>query len=89
MTATLSGDVARDQQLFVDRYKQAVVVLRRVPGVLSVGVGARERRGELLPELVFRVYVSKKVSATILPKTDRVPRIVCELPTDVIVKPDL
>src|SRR5258708_807387 len=89
MDTPVSSDIAIRQQRFVDRYEQAVVVLRRVPGVLSVGVGARERRGELMPELAFRVYVAQKVDEATLPKSHRVPRVVCGLPTDVIVKPDL
>jgi len=83
------SDILVRQQRFVDRYDEAVTLLRRLPGVLSVGVGARERGGEIVPELAFRVYVAAKVDAARLPPSHRVPPKVCGLPTDVLVKPDI
>jgi hypothetical protein len=82
-------EILAKQQRLIDRYEQAAAVLKRVPGVLSVGVGARERRGELLPEIVYRVYVAAKIDEAVLPKAYRVPKSVCGFPTDVIVKPDV
>ncbi len=82
-------EIVVQQQRLVDRYDQAAALLRRLPGVLSVGVGARERRGELIPELAYRVYVAEKIDEAILPKSYRIPRSVCGFPTDVIVKTDV
>lgn len=81
--------IAVQQQKLVDRYDEAVALLTRIPGVLSVGVGARERRGELISELVYRVYVAKKLAEAVLPPSYRVPASICGWPTDVIVKPDI
>jgi hypothetical protein len=84
-----TDEIVAQQQRLIDRYDEAAATLRRFPGVLSVGVGARERRGELVPELAFRVYVAEKIDDAILPQSYRVPREVCGFPTDVIVKPDV
>ena len=67
-------EVLVQQQRLVDRYDEAVALLRQLPGVLSVGVGARERRGEIVPELAYRVYVAEKIEEALLPESYRVPR---------------
>src|SRR3978361_54991 len=84
-----SSELLVQQQRFVDRYEEASAFLRRFPGVLGVGVGARERRGELVPELALRVYVAEKIDEALLPPSYRVPRQVFSLPTDVILSPEI
>ncbi|MEP7343637.1 MAG: hypothetical protein ABI877_00160 [Gemmatimonadaceae bacterium] len=82
-------EILDQQQRLIDRYDEAAATLRAIPGVLSVGVGARERRGELVPELAFRVYVAAKIDEALLPDSYRVPRTIFGLPTDVIIQPDV
>jgi hypothetical protein len=82
-------DVLVQQQRFVDRYDEAAAMLRRYPDVVSVGVGARERSGELVPELAYRVYVARKIDDALLPASYRVPREVFGLKTDVLVSPEI
>ncbi|MEO8335395.1 MAG: hypothetical protein ABI664_10500 [bacterium] len=82
-------EVLVQQQRLVDRYDEAAALLRQLPGVVGVGVGARERRGELVPELAYRVYVAEKIEEALLPESYRVPRDVFGMRTDVIVSPDV
>src|SRR5690242_8609463 len=85
---TLDFDILARQQRLVDRYDEASSILRQYPGVVSVGVGVRERGGELMPELAYRVYVARKIDDALLPESYRVPREVFGMRTDVIVAPD-
>ncbi len=85
----IDREVLNRQQQLVDRYDEASAILSRYPGVLSVGVGAREIRGELVPELAYRVYVAEKLDAAVLPVSYRVPADVFGVRTDVIVAPAL
>jgi len=64
--------------------ESAVYELSGLPDVRWVGVGIRERGGELTGELVFRVYVDRKRLLSELPKSRIVPRSVVGVPTDVV-----
>ena len=53
--------------------KKAEKELMALPGVLSVGVGLKEVKGELERELCFKVTVEKKKAKRSLRKKDIIP----------------
>jgi hypothetical protein len=65
-------------------YYEARVELARYPGVVGVGLGLRERRGELTEETAFRVYVVEKKSRSDLHPTELIPSRYKGVPTDVL-----
>lgn len=65
-------------------YHEARVELARYPGVVGVGLGLRERRGELTEETAFRVYVVEKKSRSELDAAELIPSHYKGVPTDVL-----
>ncbi len=68
------------------RHPAAEAELKRLPGVVSVGVGLRETAGVLTQELVWRVYVERKKPLRELPVGEVIPAEVQGFPTDVILR---
>jgi len=60
--------------------------LSRIPGVVRVTVGIRERGGALTDQIVFRVHVEQKLPESALAPGDIVPKSIRGVPVDVIVK---
>lgn len=58
--------------------------LMRNPGVLGVGLGLKERGGQVTNEVAFRVYVQEKKHLTQLRPEDVVPGAFAGVPTDVL-----
>jgi hypothetical protein len=58
--------------------------LMQIPGVVGVGIGLKEKDGELTDQICFRVYVTEKKSADELAPEEHVPKIVQGFPTDVL-----
>jgi len=58
--------------------------LGRLPHVTGVGLGWREKRGEITDVLSLRVYVREKVARAELSQCDTVPAYYDGLPTDVV-----
>lgn len=58
--------------------------LWRLPNVVAIGVGYRERGGTTTGEVAVTVAVTRKVCPSTLPTSDRVPYRVGDLRTDVI-----
>lgn len=56
----------------------------QLPGVLTIGLGAKEKGGKLLDQWAFRFYVSRKRTHSDLPEAERIPNHLFGLPTDVI-----
>jgi len=54
------------------------------PNVVGVGVGYRERAGRIVDELCVVAMVQRKLPASALKPEDLVPRMVNEVPTDVV-----
>jgi hypothetical protein len=65
-------------------HREALVELKKVRGVLSVGYGLRERRGQVTRDVAFRVYVRKKKPRRELSMTEIVPAAFKGIPTDVL-----
>jgi hypothetical protein len=57
--------------------------LMRKANVLSVGVGYREKQGQLTDEVVLVVSVTHKVPRSKLPPQDIVPPVIEGIPVDV------
>ncbi|HEU5323998.1 MAG TPA: hypothetical protein VFX28_24565, partial [Methylomirabilota bacterium] len=66
-------------------YDAARVELSRYPGVVGVGLGLKERRGDLTGEPAFRVYVRAKRPSLGLPRAARLPARYKDVLTDVLV----
>jgi hypothetical protein len=58
--------------------------LRKIPGVIAIGYGLKEKNGEYLHDIVFRVYVEKKKPAAELKAEEIIPKTVGEFRTDVV-----
>lgn len=58
--------------------------LRSIPGVVGVGVGFKERGGDLTEEIVFRVYVEEKRPLDDVPPAERIPDEIHGVKTDVL-----
>ena len=63
--------------------KKAEEELMKLPGVVAVGVGLKEVKGEVLPELCFKVTVRKKKERTELKAEERIPDNIYGFKTDV------
>src|SRR6185503_8180224 len=66
------------------RYEEAKARLMKIPGVLWVGYGTKERNGELTKESALRVYVGEKKPPAQLTKEQMIPVEVNGLITDVL-----
>lgn len=66
------------------RYEAAKAELMRIPGVVGVGIGLRERGGGLTREPAWRVYVEEKKPLDQVPPAARIPPTVQGIPTDVL-----
>jgi hypothetical protein len=73
---------------FLAVYEAVKAELLRIPGVLNVGVGLRERGGALTREQAFRVYVGEKLPLSEVPAADRIPKEIEGFPIDVIQRRD-
>jgi hypothetical protein len=63
--------------------KKAEGELMRLPGVVAVGVGLKEVKGEVQPELCFKVTVRRKKERTELKAGERIPDNIYGFKTDV------
>ncbi len=60
--------------------------LKQFPGVVSLGIGYKEVRGQLTSELAWRVYVKEKQAPELLELNQLVPRRIAGVSTDVVSK---
>ena len=72
----------QDKLLLV--YEQVKTILMKIPGVLGVGIGIKEKNEELTDDIAFRVYVIEKKDLSDIPVENRIPREVLGFKTDVI-----
>ena len=72
-----------DEEFFAVKGR-AAAVLRKIPGVHSVGIGGRERAGQPTGEPVIKVFVVKKRPLNELPPDQIVPAAFEGVPTDVV-----
>src|SRR5215471_7541309 len=72
------------QEQFLAVYDEVKAELMRIPGVVEVGVGLREKQGTLTAEPVFRVYVEQKKPEGEIPSDQIIPKEIRGFPTDVI-----
>jgi len=63
--------------------KKAEEELMKLPGVVAVGVGLKEVKGEVQPELCFKVTVQKKKERNELKAEERIPDNIYGFKTDV------
>ena len=69
----------------VRRAKQALKQkLDSMEGVTGIGIGYRQRNGELVNRCVIRVYVRRKFARVLLPESQLLPNIFDGVPVDVI-----
>lgn len=66
----------------------AIEKLSAIPGVERVGLGLKEKAGEVLPEYVFRVYVKQKKPPDELLPEELIPPEIDGIKTDVVVLTD-
>ena len=66
--------------------KKAEKELMALPGVLAVGVGLKERKGEIQRELCFKITVEKKRDKSGIKVKDLVPEKIYGFKTDVVEK---
>jgi hypothetical protein len=74
----------QEQKRFLAVYEDVKNQLIRIPGVVRVGVGLRERGGALTEETVLRVYMEEKLPGSQIPPENRIPKLIAGFPTDVI-----
>lgn len=77
----MSGDIQIQQVMFVK--SQYEDILLEKANVVSVGVGFREKEGQLTDEVVLVVNVERKQPETILPAKDIIPASIEGVPVDV------
>ncbi len=73
----------RHRELLKIRH-DAETALKTYRGVVGVGIGLKERCGEITDEMALRVYVGKKLPASQLRSKDRIPSFYRGVPTDVL-----
>src|SRR5690242_12515849 len=74
----------KEQERFMAVYEEVRNELLRIPGVVKVGFGLRERGGQLTNESAFRAYVKEKLPEGDIPPGDRIPKEIRGFPVDVI-----
>jgi hypothetical protein len=72
-----------EQERLLAVYPDASETLRRIPGVVEVGVGLRHRAGALVEEGVFVVFVERKRPLDEVPADERIPATFRGFPVDV------
>jgi Trypsin len=78
------SDVPRTQQQLAALHRQAARDLAKIPGVIDVGYGLRERGGQVTSEIAFRVYVRRKRPLAELDPAAVIPAAYEGIPTDVL-----
>jgi hypothetical protein len=73
------------QQQLQAVYPQVREELMRIPGVVKVGIGIKEKAGKLIDESVFRVYVMEKKPLDALSLAERIPTEIHGIKTDVVI----
>jgi hypothetical protein len=58
--------------------------LREIPGVLAIGYGLKEKDGEIIPEVAYRIYVAEKKPKDQLSKDELIPPTIDGFLTDVL-----
>jgi hypothetical protein len=79
----------KEQERLVRLHPMIDQQLRNISGVDHVGVGAKERGGELTGDLCFRVYVREKKPVGDLKAEEVIPSHIMGIQTDVLVKKSL
>ena len=59
--------------------------LKKIPGVFGVGVGLKEKAGEITEEFCFRVYVHEKKAKKNIPDSQLIPKEIQGVKTDVLI----
>lgn len=78
------ADLEAEQRRYFDAYDAIRERLTRLPGVVEVGVGMKERGNQLTDQIAFRVYVEEKRPEHELGADQVVPREIDGFRTDVI-----
>lgn len=73
-----------NQQELARLHQEAKAEFMKIPGVLGVGYGKKERAGKLTGEVAFRVYVQEKKQVADLRSEEVIPATFKGVPTDVI-----
>jgi len=72
------------QNQFLEIHKEVEEELKKIPGVVGVGIGFKETEGKRTKEVSFRVYVTKKKNPKDIAPAEMVPKTIKGFPTDVI-----
>ncbi|MBE2222177.1 MAG: hypothetical protein IAF02_11580 [Anaerolineae bacterium] len=78
------NELLQRQQALQDVYEEASTQLMEIPGVIGVGIGIKEKSGDLTEDIAFRVYVVEKKSLEDIPTEERIPETIMGFMTDVI-----
>jgi hypothetical protein len=73
-----------NQQELAWLHHEAKAELMKIPGVVGVGYGRKERGGKVTDEIAFRVYVKEKKNLSDLKPEEVIPSFYKGIPTDVI-----
>jgi hypothetical protein len=60
--------------------------LRHIPGISSIGVGAKEVGGDVTSDMAYRIYVEQKIPKDDLPAAWRIPERMRGIYTDVLLR---
>lgn len=77
-------EIIRKQQQLLRLLPEAQWRLRHIPGILNIGVGAKEVGGEVSSDMAFRVYVDRKLPNDELIAAWRIPESIRGVWTDVL-----
>lgn len=73
-----------NQQELAQLHHEAKAELMKIPGVVAVGYGRKERAGRITDEVAFRVYVTEKKKLSDVKVGEVIPPAYNGVPTDVV-----
>lgn len=81
---TSRAQIAAEQNLYLSYLPHVRRQFGSLPGVVQIGLGAKEKKGRLTHKWAFRFYVEEKKAKNAIPKEQRIPPEIFGVQTDVI-----
>ncbi|HRP32404.1 MAG TPA: hypothetical protein PKV73_10950, partial [Agriterribacter sp.] len=78
------AQIAAEQNLYLSYLPHVRRQFGSLPGVVQIGLGAKEKKGQLTHKWAFRFYVEEKKAKNAIPKEQRIPPKIFGVQTDVI-----
>jgi hypothetical protein len=78
------NEAIQKQQLLEENLDDTKSVMLQIPGVVAVGIGAKESGGVFTEQIAYRIYVPAKKDLSELAPNEIIPREINGIPTDVV-----